>query len=249
MSKARVKSKKPQASLHVFLLLIKTPCRISHGRNRGNWALWREPERGAGCNRFPLRRSSLPRFFALSCLTPAPHSPPPRSCPSRSRKPNKLSRRLSLCPQASPSRAVSTWSPLIEGKAMWGHLMGQLWVIYPMVNSPWVYQGSVWATMKCLQAAGHFVPGVSRVLGCWSRGHFCSPLPVPKTLTQSTAPPATTAPLPARLRSPACHGKTATSARAGIILCHVHRDQAGFSSRWNSADNIKQVINPLRPAI
>lgn len=96
MGKAWVRNYKPQASLNVFLLLIKKPCRTSHGRHQGNRASWWESEEEIGCSHFPRTGNFLPGFFP--CPVPPHHHAAAPSSPAHRRGAEDTIPKPSPCP-------------------------------------------------------------------------------------------------------------------------------------------------------
>lgn len=133
--------------------------------------------------------------------------------------------------------------PLNSGKCNLGTHDGKTVcdLFLSMVNLSWMPQGSGWATIKCLQATGQFVPEVYCVLGLcsfafaaqiWSGEHFCCLLPVPYTLTQHTAPRHTPSPiLPPQPCSPfSCNAKNLSLRTCwnNLMSCSQRSDRIYF---------------------
>lgn len=112
----------------------------------------------------------------------------------------------------------------------WGVRRSSLSLLFSRVNTSSSLRAHSQASHKFL---GEFVPGMCCVQDSAGQNHGA---PLQSSLCSQTPDPVQpswhrSSPSPTALLTSGFNAQIPTSALAGIILCHVHRDQTGFISR------------------
>jgi len=111
-----------------------------------------------------------PTLLSPALSHPCFAAPPTTLLPIPEPKTTRAEQRAARIPLAFPRQGCKHLKSLNPGRGKLGTHNGTTVrdLLLCMANLLWIYQGSLWATIKCLQAAGQFVPGVYFVLGLCS---------------------------------------------------------------------------------